>query len=50
MDWMTGVHFLGRKDDGIFSLCCVQNGSVAHPATCPVGTKVSFPGGKVARA
>jgi hypothetical protein len=29
---------------------CIQNGSVAHPASYPVGTRGSFPGGKVASA
>jgi hypothetical protein len=29
---------------------CVQNGSGAHPASYPVGTRGSFPGGKVAGA
>jgi hypothetical protein len=28
----------------------VQNGSEAHPASYPVGTRGSFPGGKVAGA
>jgi hypothetical protein len=28
----------------------VQNGSVAHPASYPMGTKGSFPGGKAAGA
>jgi hypothetical protein len=28
----------------------VQNGSGAHPASHPMGTKGSFPGGKAARA
>jgi len=27
---------------------CVQTGSVAHPASYPMGTRVSFPGGKAA--
>jgi len=25
---------------------CVQNGTGAHPASCPVGTRDTFPGGK----
>jgi hypothetical protein len=29
---------------------CIQNGSGAHPASCPVGTGCSFPGGKAAGA
>jgi hypothetical protein len=28
----------------------VQNGSGAHPASYPMGTRGSFPGGKAARA
>jgi hypothetical protein len=28
---------------------CIQNGSGAHPALHPMGTRVSFPGGKAAR-
>jgi hypothetical protein len=28
----------------------VQNGSGAHPVSCPMGTRGSFPGGKAARA
>jgi hypothetical protein len=36
---------------GNFSLChCIQNSSGAHPASYPMGTRVSFPGGKVAGA
>jgi len=29
---------------------CVQTGSGAHPASYPVDTRDSFPGGKAARA
>jgi hypothetical protein len=36
---------------GNFSLHqCVQNGSGAHPASYPTGTRGSFPGGKAAGA
>jgi hypothetical protein len=36
---------------GNFSLHhCVQNSSRAHPASYPVGTRGSFPGGKAAGA
>jgi hypothetical protein len=28
------------------SSSCVQTGSGAHPASCPMGTRGSFPGGK----
>jgi len=35
---------------GNFSLChCVRNGSWAHPASYPVGTRGPFSGGKAAR-
>jgi hypothetical protein len=35
-------------EGGNFSLHhCVQNGSGAHPASYPMGTRSSFPGGKV---
>jgi hypothetical protein len=30
------------------SILCVQTGSGAHPASCPVGTGGLFPGGKSA--
>jgi len=36
---------------GNFSLHhCVQNGSEAHPASYPIGTRGCFPGGKAAGA
>jgi hypothetical protein len=35
---------------GSFSLHRVQNGSGAHPASYPMGTRGSFPGGKAAGA
>jgi hypothetical protein len=42
------VPFLARA--GNFSLYHrVQNGSGAHPASCPMGTRGSFPGGKAGR-
>jgi hypothetical protein len=34
----------GAKD--FSSSFCVQTGSGAHPASCPVGTGIPFPGGK----
>jgi hypothetical protein len=34
----------GTKD--FSSILCVQTGSGAHPASCPMGTGVPFPGGK----
>jgi hypothetical protein len=30
----------------VSSNLCVQTGSVAHPASCPMGTGGPFPGGK----
>jgi hypothetical protein len=47
-DWGSGVRF--PAGDGNFSLSHhVQDGSGAHPASYPMGTRGSFPGGKVAR-
>jgi hypothetical protein len=47
-DWGSRVQFLAGA--GNFSLhYCVQNGSGAHPASYPIGTRGSFPKGKVAR-
>jgi hypothetical protein len=48
-DWGSRVWFLvGTRT---FSLHhCVQNGSGAHPASYPMGTKGSFPGSKAAGA
>jgi hypothetical protein len=34
----------GAKD--FSSILCVQTGSGAHPASCPIGTGGPFPGGK----
>jgi hypothetical protein len=34
----------GAKD--VSSILCVQTGSGAHPASCPMGTGGPFPGGK----
>jgi hypothetical protein len=43
------VQFLAGA--GKFSLNhCVQNGSGDHPASYPMGTRGSFPGGKAAKA
>jgi hypothetical protein len=48
-DWGYGVRFPAGA--GNFSLHHrVQNGSGAHPASYPMGTKGSFPGGKAADA
>jgi hypothetical protein len=45
----SGVRFLAGA--GNFSLHHrLQNGSGAHPASCPIGTRGSFPGGKAAGA
>jgi hypothetical protein len=46
--WGSRVRFLVGA--GNFSLHCIQNGSEAHPASYPMGTRGSFPGGKAARA
>jgi hypothetical protein len=38
-----------RSPEGVkdfFSILCVQTGSGAHPASCPMGTGGPFPGGK----
>jgi hypothetical protein len=46
-DWDSRVQFL--EGAGNFSLYHhVQNSSGAHPTSYPVGTRGSFPGGKVA--
>jgi hypothetical protein len=42
----SGVRF--PSGAGNFSLHRVQNGSGAHPASYPMGTGGSFPGGKAA--
>jgi hypothetical protein len=45
----SGVRFSAGA--GNFSLHHrIQNGSGAHPASYPMGTRVSFPGGKAAEA
>jgi hypothetical protein len=46
-----GSRVLFPAEAGNFSLHYrVQNGSGAHPASYPMGTRGSFPEGKVARA
>jgi hypothetical protein len=46
MDWTTGVWSpAGAKD--FSSRPCIQTGSGAQPASYPIGTGGSFPGGKV---
>jgi hypothetical protein len=48
-DWGSRVRFPAEAGD--FSLYHrVQNGSGAHPAPYPMGTRGSFPGGKAAGA
>jgi hypothetical protein len=48
-DWDSRVRILA--EDGNFSLHHrVQNGSGAHPASYPMGTRGSFSGGKAAGA
>jgi hypothetical protein len=45
MGWAIGVWSpAGAKD--FSSSLCVQTGSEAHPASCPMGTGGTFPGGK----
>jgi hypothetical protein len=51
-DWTIGVlGFDSWSETENFSLHHrVQNGSVAHPASYPMGSKGSFPGGKAAES
>jgi hypothetical protein len=50
MGWMTRwVGIWASVGSRIFFLHIIQTGSVAHPASFPVDTGVSFPGGKAAR-
>jgi hypothetical protein len=45
-----GLNDRGRSPtevEDFSSSLCVQTGSGAHPASCPMGTGGSFPGGKV---
>jgi hypothetical protein len=44
-DWTTGVRSPTLAEDFSSSLC-LQTGSVAHPASCTMGTGGVFPGGK----
>jgi hypothetical protein len=44
-DWTTGVRSPTGAED-FYSSLCVQTGSEAHPAPCPMGTGGSFLGGK----
>jgi hypothetical protein len=44
-DWTIGVLSPARAKDFSYNLC-VQTGSEAHPASCPMGTGGPFPGGK----
>jgi hypothetical protein len=44
-DRAIGVRFPAGAKDFSFNLC-VQTGSGAHPASCPMGTGGSFPGEK----
>jgi hypothetical protein len=43
--WTIGVRSLTGAED-FSSGPCVQTGSGAHPASCPMGTGGYFPGGK----
>jgi hypothetical protein len=45
-DWDSSVRFPAGAEN--FSLRRVQNGSGAHPASCPVGTRGSYLGDKAA--
>jgi hypothetical protein len=45
MDWTTGVRSPTEAED-FSSILCVQTGSGAHPASCPMGTRGSFHGVK----
>jgi hypothetical protein len=42
-DWTTGIRSPAEAND-LSSSLCVQTGSEAHPASCPVGTGGPFPG------
>jgi hypothetical protein len=44
-DRAIGVRSPAGAEDFSFSLC-VQTGSGAHPASCTMGTRGPFPGGK----
>jgi len=37
----------GKEGENFSSIFCVQTGCGAHLASCPVGTRGPFPGGKV---
>jgi hypothetical protein len=47
-DWTTEVRSPIEAEDFSSSLC-VQTGSVAHPASCPIGTGILSPGVKRGR-
>jgi hypothetical protein len=44
-DWTAGVRSPTEAED-FSSTLCIQTGSVAHPASCTVGTGGSLHGGK----
>jgi hypothetical protein len=44
-DWVIGVRSPAGAED-FSSSVCVQTGSGAHPASCTMGTRGPFPGGK----
>jgi hypothetical protein len=46
-DLVIGVRSPAGAED-FSSIFCVQTGSGAHPASCPMGTGGPFPGGKSA--
>jgi hypothetical protein len=45
-DRAIGVRSPAGAEDFFSSSLCVQTGSEAHPASCPMGTRGPFPGGK----
>jgi hypothetical protein len=47
-DWTIGVRSPAEAKDFSSNLC-VQTGSEAHPASCPMGTGGPFPGAKRGR-
>jgi hypothetical protein len=40
------VRYTAEAKENLSSTLCVQIDSGAHPASCPMGTRGSFPGGK----
>jgi hypothetical protein len=44
MNWSTGVRYPTEAED--FSNLCIQTGAGAQPASCTMGNRGAFPGGK----